>query len=392
MVPEGWKLRTINDVGSVITGSTPKTSDQTLYDGPVPFVSPADLGTGRPVTSTIKTLTEKGFAATRRIRKGSTLFTCIGSTIGKIGLAGVDLATNQQINSVVPNSSHDDAFIHYALALRARHIAMLAGKQAVPIINKSMFSDQPILTPPLPEQKKIAQILSTWDQAITATERLLENSQQRKKGLMQQLLTGKKRLPGFEGQWEWLKANEIFRTVSKKNNGDQEELLAVTQDQGVLPRSLLERRVVMPDGTTSGYKLVVPGNFIISLRSFQGGLEYSHYRGLVSPAYTVLEPIREISDGFFQQYYKSYDFIGHLAVAVIGIRDGKQISYSDFSFLKIPYPPLNEQNAISGVLTAADGEIRALKERLDLLQREKRSLMQQLLTGKRRVKVEANAA
>lgn len=392
MVPEGWKLRTINDVGSVITGSTPKTSDQTLYDGPVPFVSPADLGTGRPVTSTIKTLTEKGFAATRRIRKGSTLFTCIGSTIGKIGLAGVDLATNQQINSVVPNSSHDDAFIYYALALRARHIAMLAGKQAVPIINKSMFSDQPILTPPLPEQKKIAQILSTWDQAITATERLLENSQQRKKGLMQQLLTGKKRLPGFEGQWEWLKANEIFRTVSKKNNGDQEELLAVTQDQGVLPRSLLERRVVMPDGTTSGYKLVVPGNFIISLRSFQGGLEYSHYRGLVSPAYTVLEPIREISDGFFQQYYKSYDFIGHLAVAVIGIRDGKQISYSDFSFLKIPYPPLNEQNAISGVLTAADGEIRALKERLDLLQREKRSLMQQLLTGKRRVKVEANAA
>jgi Restriction endonuclease S subunits len=392
MVPEGWKLRTINDVGSVITGSTPKTSDQTLYDGPVPFVSPADLGTGKPVTSTIKTLTEKGFAATRRIRKGSTLFTCIGSTIGKIGLAGVDLATNQQINSVVPNSSHDDAFIYYALALRARHIAMLAGKQAVPIINKSMFSDQPILTPPLPEQKKIAQILSTWDQAITATERLLENSQQRKKGLMQQLLTGKKRLPGFEGQWEWLKANEIFRTVSKKNNGDQEELLAVTQDQGVLPRSLLERRVVMPDGTTSGYKLVVPGNFIISLRSFQGGLEYSHYRGLVSPAYTVLEPIREISDGFFQQYYKSYDFIGHLAVAVIGIRDGKQISYSDFSFLKIPYPPLNEQNAISGVLTAADGEIRALKERLDLLQREKRSLMQQLLTGKRRVKVEANAA
>ena len=392
MVPEGWKLRTINDVGSVITGSTPKTSDQTLYDGPVPFVSPADLGTGRPVTSTIKTLTEKGFAATRRIRKGSTLFTCIGSTIGKIGLAGVDLATNQQINYVVPNSSHDDAFIYYALALRARHIAMLAGKQAVPIINKSMFSDQPILTPPLPEQKKIAQILSTWDQAITATERLLENSQQRKKGLMQQLLTGKKRLPGFEGQWEWLKANEIFRTVSKKNNGDQEELLAVTQDQGVLPRSLLERRVVMPDGTTSGYKLVVPGNFIISLRSFQGGLEYSHYRGLVSPAYTVLEPIREISDGFFQQYYKSYDFIGHLAVAVIGIRDGKQISYSDFSFLKIPYPPLNEQNAISGVLTAADGEIRALKERLDLLQREKRSLMQQLLTGKRRVKVEANAA
>lgn len=238
------------------------------------------------------------------------------------------------------------------------------------------------------EQKKIAQILSTWDNAISATERLLENSQQRKKGLMQQLLTGKKRLPGFEGEWQWLRANEVFRTVSKKNNGDHEELLAVTQDQGVLPRSLLERRVVMPDGSTSGYKLVVPRNFIISLRSFQGGLEYSEYRGLVSPAYTVLEPTREINDAFYKQYYKSYDFIGHLAVAVVGIRDGKQISYGDFSFLKIPYPDVGEQQAIANVLTTADQEIDALQKRLDHLKQEKKALMQQLLTGKRRVQVD----
>src|SRR5690606_11710191 len=107
------------------------------------------------------------------------------------------------------------------------------------------------------------------------------------------------------------------------------------------------RRVVMPDGSTQGYKLVVPGNFIISLRSFQGGLEYSSYRGLVSPAYTVLEPIQSIDDEFYKQYYKSYDFIGHLAVAVIGIRDGKQISYEDFSFLKLPYPSLEEQQKIA---------------------------------------------
>jgi type I restriction enzyme, S subunit len=119
----------------------------------------------------------------------------------------------------------------------------------------------------------------------------------------------------------------------------------------------------MPDGDTEGYKLVTPGNFIISLRSFQGGLEYSNYRGLVSPAYTVIEPIIRILDDFYRQYFKSYDFIGHLAVAVIGIRDGKQISYSDFSFLKLPYPPIEEQ--------------------------QKQGLIQQLLTGKVRVKIAA---
>lgn len=244
------------------------------------------------------------------------------------------------------------------------------------------------LIPPIDEQLKIAEILASWDKAIITTERLIGNSQQQKKALMQQLITGKKRFAEFEGEWEFPKANELFRSVSKKNNCETEELLAVTQDQGVLPRSILERRVVMPDGSTKGYKLVEPGNFIISLRSFQGGLEYSEYRGLVSPAYTVLEPVREINDDFYRHYYKSYDFIGHLAVAVIGIRDGKQISYSDFSFLKLPYPSLDEQKKIAKVLNTAEDEIENLKRRLEKLKQEKRALMQQLLTGKRRVKVD----
>ncbi|MCX0450181.1 restriction endonuclease subunit S, partial [Aeromonas veronii] len=259
-------------------------------------------------------------------------------------------------------------------------------------INQQDVKSLSFLLHPLPEQKKIAQILSTWDRAISTTEQLLANSRQQKKALMQQLLTGKKRLLDnngvrFSGEWRWLKACELFKTISRKNNSETEELLAVTQDQGVLPRSMLERRVVMPDGSTQGYKLVVPGNFIISLRSFQGGLEYSSYRGLVSPAYTVLEPIRLIDDEFYKQYYKSYDFIGHLAVAVIGIRDGKQISYEDFSFLKLPYPSLEEQQKIAAVLSTADQEISALQQKLDVLKQEKKALMQQLLTGKRRVKV-----
>lgn len=253
------------------------------------------------------------------------------------------------------------------------------------------------LIPPLLEQKKIAQILSTWDKAISVTEKLLANSQQQKKALMQQLLTGKKRLLNengvrFSGKWIWLRAAELFKTISQKNNSEDEELLAVTQDLGVIPRSMLERRVVMPDGSTKGYKLVVSGNFIISLRSFQGGLEYSRYRGLVSPAYTVLTPIKKIVDEFYMQYYKSYDFIGHLAVAVIGIRDGKQISYEDFSFLKLPYPEIEEQQKIATVLSAADDEIATLEKKLACLRDEKKALMQQLLTGKRRVKVDEAVA
>lgn len=286
----------------------------------------------------------------------------------------------------------DPLFVFNYLKFHEQYVKSFASGSTTKTITKDDVRKLKIYLPELNAQKKIAKILSTWDKAISTTERLIDSSTQQKKSLMQQLLTGKKRLldksgKEFGDEWKWLRANELFKTVSKKNNSLDEELLSVTQDQGVLPRSMLERRVVMPDGSTKGYKLVETGNYIISLRSFQGGIEYSYHRGLVSPAYTVLEAIKPINDGFYKYYYKSYDFIGHLAVAVVGIRDGKQISYSDFSFLKIPYPSLEEQQKIATVLTNADQEIELLKQQLADLQQEKKALMQVLLTGKKLVKL-----
>lgn len=204
---------------------------------------------------------------------------------------------------------------------------------------------------------------------------------------MQNLLTGKNRLRGFGGEWKKLGAGEIFKSITVKGFED-EELLSATQDRGIIPRTMLEGRVTMPEGTTAGYKLVEPGDFVISLRSFQGGLEYSYYRGIVSPAYIVLKPKKKIDEEFYKQYYKSYEFIGRLATAVIGIRDGKQISYDDFCAVKIPYASIEEQTAIARVLQAADKEIQLLKTKTEKLSEQKKGMMQVLLTGKKRLKIE----
>ncbi|MFN8438109.1 MAG: restriction endonuclease subunit S [Cytophagales bacterium] len=253
-------------------------------------------------------------------------------------------------------------------------------------IARSELGKIKIPLPPLPEQKAIAQVLSTADAAIHTIEKLIAQKELRKKWLMQQLLTGKKRLKGFEGEWKKLGAGEVFKSVAKKGFAD-EELLSATQDRGMIPRTMLEGRVTMPTTGTEGFKLVEVGDFVISLRSFQGGLEYSYYRGLVSPAYTVLKPKKPINEQFYKQYFKSYDFIGHLAIAVIGIRDGKQISYDDFCSVKIPYPRIEEQTAIAQVLKAADKEIILLKAKAEKLREQKKGLMQQLLTGKVRLKI-----
>jgi len=317
------------------------------------------------------------------------MLTNSGATLGVPKISKIESGANDGIAMFLYIDGLNIEFFYYYLSSKTTYFReVLAPGVGQPNLNTDLIGDVPVPLPPMGEQQRITKILSTWDEAIATTEQLLANSEQQKKALMQQLLTGKKRLPGFEGEWEWLRANDLFKSVSKRNNAEDEPLLAVTQEWGVLPRSLLDRRVVMPSGSTSGYKLVKPGNFIISLRSFQGGLEYSGFQGLVSPAYTVLEASKRAHEGYYKHYFKSHYFIGRLAVAVIGIRDGKQVSYSDFSFLKMPSPSLEEQIAIAKALDKADEEVVCLKGTLTHLRAEKKALMQQLLTGKRRVKVD----
>lgn len=245
-------------------------------------------------------------------------------------------------------------------------------------ISKGNLSKIKFPLPPLPEQTAIAALLSTWDIAIQKTTALIAQKELQKKWLMQRLLIGRGK------GWIRLGAGEIFKSVSVKGF-DNEELLSATQDRGMIPRTMLEGRVTMPTTGTESFKLVEIGDFVISLRSFQGGLEYSNYRGLVSPAYTVLKPKKEINDEFYKFYFKSYEFIGHLAIAVIGIRDGKQISYEDFCVVKIPFPPIETQTKVAQILQTADKEIGLLKNKAEKLKEQKKGLMQVLLTGEKRL-------
>lgn len=404
MVPKGWTLGTLKDLADTIMGYAFRSED--FVPTGIPLLRMGNLYQNTLDLNRNPVYLPDSFKVDYKrflVSPGDLVMSMTG-TMGKRDYGfTVEIPSNtqcsllnQRVLKIVPKNNASSGYIlnllRSELILSVLYSFPGGTKQAN--LSAKQLQELPVLIPPELEQKKIAQILSTWDKAISVTEKLLTNSQQQKKALMQQLLSGKKRLLDengvrFRGEWKWLRAVELFKTISQKNNSEDVELLAVTQDQGVIPRTMLERRVVMPDGSTKGYKLVVPGNFIISLRSFQGGLEYSRYRGLVSPAYTVLTPIKKIVDEFYKQYYKSYDFIGHLAVAVIGIRDGKQISYEDFSFLKLPYPEIEEQQKIADVLSAADAEISMLEKKLSCLKEEKKALMQQLLTGKRRVKVES---
>ena len=182
-----WEDQSIGNIGKVVTGSTPSTAQPAFYGGGIPFVSPADISDMRFVDQTKTTLTQEGYAQTRPIRAGSVLFVCIGSTIGKVAQNIHDCATNQQINAIIPNSKHSEGFVYFALSLASERIALLAGRQAVPIINKSLFSSVRILVPKLPEQHRIASFLSSIETLLTDENQSLELLKAHKKGLMQQI-------------------------------------------------------------------------------------------------------------------------------------------------------------------------------------------------------------
>jgi len=185
--------------------------------------------------------------------------------------------------------------------------------------------------------------------------------------------------------WILVKAREVFVPVTDKNHNGDLPVLSATQDRGIVLRTEVDIDIKFDEKSLPTYKKVSKGNFVIHLRSFQGGLAYSRVEGIISPAYTILEPKLPICDEFYEQFFKSSRYIKQLEIAIYGIRDGKQISYDDFGQISIPSPPLAEQRAIAEILTTADRAI-ALRERLIAAkQKQKKWLMQNLLTGKMRL-------
>ena len=193
------------------------------------------------------------------------------------------------------------------------------------------------------------------------------------------------RFPEFSssGSWDYVPGNELFIPIVNKNHNSDLPVLAITQDQGAVPRELIDYNVIVSDKSIAGYKVVEIGDFIISLRSFQGGIEYSNYKGLCSPAYIVLRRKNDfVCNDFYRHYFKSKKFIQDLNRNLEGIRDGKMISYQQFSEIKIPFPPLAEQKHIAECLSVMDDVISECNNKLEFQKFYKKGLMQKLFPVK----------
>jgi len=213
-----WEKKKLVEIGEIVTGSTPPTANHSYYNGNFLFVSPVDIQDNRYVTNTITTLTQEGFLKGRKISVGATMFVCIGSTIGKVAQAKQECITNQQINSILPFKNNSD-FVFSLLEYHSGKIKLLSAVQAVPIINKTTFSNYYLSIPLLPEQQKIASFFTAIDRKISQLKRKLTLLEQYKKGVMQKIFSQEIRFRDDNGQefpkWEKKRFTDVY---SFKNN------------------------------------------------------------------------------------------------------------------------------------------------------------------------------
>lgn len=409
MVPKGWTLLQVSDICKLQNGNSFKPHEWDTQGLPIIRIQNLNGSDNYNYFSGVPQ--DKWL-----VEPGQLLFSWAGTkgvSFGPFIWNGPKGVLNQHIYKVFANENVHGHWLYLALLHITQKIEAQAHgfKSTLLHVQKKDIDNQFVLTPPVAEQKKMAQILSTWDKAISVTEKLLTNSQQQKKALMQQLLTGKKRLGLPAGSyefkitrygsipkdWDYPAIKEICTQVSEKNSAavDHPVLSCSKYDGFVDSLKYFNKKVYSDD--LSGYRLIHRGCFGFPSNHIEEGsigLQNLYDTGIVSPIYVVFRASpTKVDNSYLYAVLKTDHYKQIFGAATNASVDRRgSLRWKEFNQIHVPLPPLKEQQKISAVLSAADAEITTLEKKFACLKDEKKALMQQLLTGKRRVKVDEAVA
>lgn len=391
IIPQEWEVMRLGDIVSITSGESPS-----LYHlkakGKYPYVKVEDLNNCEKYQESSREYSDDNNTT---IKAGSIIFPKRGASIlnNKVRIAAKDIQMDSNMMAITPHTAIVDTEFLYIRILHER-LYRIADTSSIPQINNKHIIPYKIAVPPLAEQRKIAEVLGVWDEAIEKQARLIEKLALRKRGLMQRLLTRKLRLPNFNEEWR----NTIFSSVIEKmSNGYTYDVNGVgnvpitrieTISKGIIDYSKVGNVLYVDE--LEKYKLH-RGDILFShinsiehigkVAIFEGDEDLYHGMNL------LLIRTKEVMSNIYLYYFLSSPIairkVRSLAKKAV---NQASISIAELKKLVIYIPEIKEQIAIAEVFTAADREIELAKEKLEYLRRQKRGLMQQLLTGKKRIK------
>lgn len=385
IIPEDWEVKKLAEVADVISGGTPSTSIDEYWADDILWATPGDItSTGKYIYDTSRKISNLGLekSSAKLLPENSILMTS-RATIGECSINKLPMATNQGFKSFVCHSINYE-YLYYNMKDLKKVFKSKASGSTFLEISKKDVDNTKIQIPTLEEQEKIADILSTWDKSIESYVKLLEEKKERKKGLMQMLLTGEKRLRGFTGPWKEVMLGEIFSIPKKYEviNPDINKIITVRlHRKGVFTG--LQNETLSLGATKYYYRR--SGQFIYGKQNIFNGA-FGLVPKELDMCYSSSDiPSLDFKDGlvvpkYIDYYFSRKSIYRRLESRAIGT-GSKRLHESEFLKLKIRIPEVEEQKAITKVLATADREIDLLDKLIEELEEEKKGLMQVLLTG-----------
>ena len=397
VIPQQWRLPQIKDIASISSGSTPNRNNSEYWNGNIPWVTTGELSSGH-VNHTSELITVKAVKeAKMRIYPQGTLLMAMygqGKTRGTVAILEIDAAVNQACAAITVKDGKSK-FLFYQLKNSYQDIRKLSNTGNQENLNADIIKTYQVPWAPDEEQERISTILTTQDRVIELKEKRLAEKQRQKKYLMQQLLTGKKRLPGFSGEWKNIKLCEVLSERKEKNVEQNLRICSVAVLKGVVDQvEHLGRSYAAND--TSNYSVAHYGD-IIYTKSPTGDFLYGIVKQnllqetvAVSPLYGVFTPMTFGLGYFLHTYFQSAICARNYLLPIVqkGAKNTINITNDTFISSKL-YLPLDveEQKAIADTFIAADREINLLQQDIEQEKQKKKALMQLLLTGVVRVTI-----
>lgn len=382
-----WEEKKIDDVATCFAGATPSTKIPEYWeDGTIRWMSSGEVNNGQ-IHDTEKRISQLGFdkCSTKMVKPNTVVMALAGQgkTRGMVAITRVPLCTNQSLCAIETNDDICDDYLYQYLQTQYNNLRLISsGDGTRGGLNLKLIGGYIVSVPCFAEQQKIAEFLSTIDTVIKKQKETVSVWEERKKGVMQKLFRQEVRFKADDGsnfpEWEEKKLSEMFKKVIEKNRLDLPPL-TIVQGYGTIRRDESERRIAYDEKGLKNYKAVQKDDFIVHLRSFEGGLEIANQDGIVSPAYHVYRGNDEVHPSFYYPYFRSSSFIkGKLSICVTGVRDGKNIEMGSFDELLIPHPCLAEQQKIADCLSSLDEVIENQKATLAAWEELKKGLLQQM--------------
>lgn len=381
-LPNGWKRSTLGEIAHISSGGTPSRSQPEYWEnGDIPWIRTTEVQNCILYPeNTQEFITGKGLqnSSAKLVATDTILLAMIGQgkTRGQVALLKFEASTNQNCATIQLYKNHSSDFYFQYLLSQYENIRGSSNSAGQSNLSGALVKAIPVPVPPLSEQIKIAQILTTWDNAIRTTEQLIQNSEQQKQALMQQLLTGKKRLFDEHGkrfceEWKYLSFEECFKVSNDKSIQIKS---SEYKKSGNIP--VIDQSQSFIAGYCDSLKVYsdIP---VIIFGDHTRCLKWIDFEFCIGADGTQVLKTKNQIDEKFAYYALCNTYIPNLGYS----RHMRELKEKDF---KMPVN-VEEQQKIAAVLTATDNEIDTLKQTLCRLKTEKQALMQQLLTGKRRV-------